>query len=33
MQVTVYGDDKFVAPRADEIFRKINRLVESWLVK
>jgi len=33
MQVTIYGDDNEVAPQADKIFRKINRLVESWIVK
>lgn len=33
MQITLYGNDAEVAPQADQIFRTLNRLIESWISK
>ena len=33
MQITLYGNDAEVAPQADQIFRTLNHLIESWMSK
>jgi len=33
MQITLYGDEAEVASQADAIFRMLNHLIESWIVK
>jgi hypothetical protein len=33
MQITLYGNDAEVAPQADQIFRTLNHLIESWISK
>jgi hypothetical protein len=33
MQITLYGNDAEVAPQADQIFRTLNHLVDSWISK
>jgi len=33
MQITLYSNDAEVAPQADQIFRTLNHLVESWISK